>query len=329
MRLVIHARPARAAAHCAVAARVFLGLVVDLPAARNGAWLSALLGGLLAAPWLLSLRFVKKGARTLDLALMLIAILDAGGVLSALARSAGYLALDRTSPALLLVPAALALIWCVWRNGDAIGYAGMIWARIALAAFLALALMQAHYDRPAWLAPVLGEGWTAIMTGGVRAAGWIVASSAILWASEDGAGARDALGTLVAGVCAAALLTVLCGMLTPTRASAAWIIRLDDLLCNGRAPLYLQLPRIALWFAALAHLLACQCFAAAALLQRRTSMDGRLCGALAVFAALALTRLEALPRVTYALAEYGFVAAAILTALSARLPRLVKEGDRV
>lgn len=322
MRLSIQTKPARAAARCAVAARVLLGLAVDMPATRNGAWLSALIGALLAAPWLLCLRYVRRDSRLLRLGLGLVSALDAGAVLAALTRSAGYLALDRASPALLLIPAGLALLWCVWKNGDAIGYAGMIWSRLALAGLAIVAVMQARYFRPQWLTPVLGEGWDAILDGGVRTAGWIVAASAILMICEED-GPR--LGVL-AGVGAAAALIALAGMLTPTRTSGSWIIRLDDLLCNGRAPLYLQLPMIALWFAGLMHLLACQCFAAAALLERLTGLDGRLCGALAAVSAAVVSRLDALPALSAWIAGYGFLAAAILTAAAARMPKRTEEG---
>ena len=180
-KLTVSERPARAAVRCAVAARLFLGLAVEMPATRNGAWISALIGGLLAAPWLICLRYARnRAAWPLRLSLVLIALPDAANVLAATVRSAGYLALDRASPALLAVPLGLAMLWSVWRGGDAIGYAGMIWARIALPVLLAVALLQGRYLRPAWLAPVLGSGWPSLITGGVHAAGWIVSAAAVL-----------------------------------------------------------------------------------------------------------------------------------------------------
>ncbi len=318
MRLRIGARPARAAALCAIAARVFMGLTVDMPTTRNGAWLSALFGALLAGPWLAFLRYARARGMLLRSALLAVTVIDAAAVLAALARSAGYLALDRTSPALLAIPAGIALLWGVWRNGDAVGYAAMIWARIALALLLIVGFLQARSFKPAWLTPVLGSGWPDVLDGGVHAAGWIVSASGILFVVEEDGGAGPALGALAGGVGVAALLIVLAGMLTPTRALSGWIIRLDDLLCNGRAPLYLQLPLIALWFAALLHLLACQCFAAAALVQRLTGAGGRLCGTLIVLAALLLSRVGVLEMASAMLARYGFAATAALTALSAR-----------
>ena len=319
MKLTVSERPAHAAVRCAVAARLFLGLAVEMPATRNGAWISALIGGLLAAPWLICLRYARnRAAWPLRLSLVLIALPDAANVLAATVRCAGYLALDRASPALLAVPLGLAMLWSVWRCGDAIGYAGMIWARIALPVLLAVALLQGRYLRPAWLAPVLGSGWPSLITGGVHAAGWIVSASAVL-AVADNESARPAYGALACGAAMAAALILLTGMLTPTRTSSAWLIRLDDVLCNGRTPLYLQLPLIALWFAALFHLLASQCFAVAALVKRMTGLNGKLCGAAAVLAVLGLSRSALLPALADGIANYGFLIVSTCTVLSMRM----------
>ena len=95
MTLSISRRPARAAALAAVAARLFLGLVVDAPTTQNGAWVSALIGGALAAPWLLAVsKYRPRGVVFFSL-LGLWTLVDGSNVLAAVTRSAGYLALDR------------------------------------------------------------------------------------------------------------------------------------------------------------------------------------------------------------------------------------------
>ena len=75
-------------------------------------------------------------------------------------------------------------------------------------------------------------------------------------------------------------------MPTPFMAQGAdggWLARIDSLLTNGRAPLYLQMPMLLIWYAALLHLSACAGFCAACHLQRMLpSVDGRLCAALGV-----------------------------------------------
>ena len=323
MKLSISPRSARFAALAAVAARVFLGLSVDAPTTRNGAWLSALLGGLLAAPWVYCVcRFRPKRA-LLTAPLAVLSLLDAAGTFSVVTRSAGYLALDRSPALALLLPTGLALIWCVWRNGDAIGYGAMLWARIAPVLLAITILLQCRYYRPLWLFPLLGNGWPSIIDGGVRAAGWVTAASAVLLVpAEPEERLSAALGAPLGGTAIACALIALQQMMAPTPLSGGWLNRLDTLLCNGRAPLYLQLPMIVLWFAGLFHLLACELFAASALAQQVVPrLSGRVCAVLAAGSALALSRLEALPRINEAVSTWGFIAAGMLTVVLFALER--------
>ncbi len=316
MRLSIASRPARFAALAAVAARLFLGLTVDAPLTHNGAWLSALIGGLLAMPWAFCVCRFKPRGKALPALLAILSILDAAGVLSAVTRSAGYLALDRSPALALLLPTGIAALWCVWRNGDAVGYGAMLWVRIATALLLVVALLQWRYYRPAWLCPILGSGWTAILEGGIRSAGWITSASAVLLLPEeqDRLTASAALVPIAAEI--SAVLIALQQMMAPTfLSSGGWLDRLDALLCNGRAPLYLQLPMIVFWFAGLFHLVLCELFAGTALTQRVfMRMDGRIGALSVVAAALALSRLEALPAWMDAVAPWAFPAAGALTA---------------
>ncbi len=316
MTLLISHRPARAAALAAVAARLFQGLVVDAPTTQNGAWLSALIGGMLAAPWMFVISKYRPRGALFIAPLGLYALVDSACVLAAVTRSAGYLALDRSASLVLLIPAGLAALWCMWRNGDAVGYAAMIWTRIAPALLLGVALLQWRYFRPEWLRPVLGAGWPSIIEGGVRCAGWIVAAFAIMALPEDEECVSSFLPVLL-GAGIAAGLTLLQFMLVPTQLGGGWLNRLDALLCNGRTPLYLQLPMIVLWFAGLFHLLACELFAASACLQRLlTKLDGKLCALLAVAEAIALSRVGVLSAYGIALSRWGFAAIGTTTLLS-------------
>lgn len=335
MKSTVSMSAARAAAMSAVVARVFLGLVVDAPTTHNGAWLCALLGALLAAPWLLCLAplrgYTRASRLPLDLVLMLAAMIDAATVMSTLTRSAGYLALDRSPALTLALPAALAVLWCVWRGGDAIGYGAILTTRIVFALVLVVVLLQWHYFRPQWLSPVLGNGIASIVDGGVRAASWIVASASILAVADDeGSEACASLSVLPAlGIAAVAcsVLIALRQMLTPTQISDwTWLNRLDALLCNGRTPLYLQLPMIALWFAGLLHLLVSECFAASAIMGRLLpQLDPRLCGASVVTATLFLSRSPLAEAWRAFFSTYGFLIVAFATALALALPTHQKE----
>ncbi len=316
MRLSIASHPARFAALAAVAARLFLGLALDASLTCNGAWISALIGGLLAQPWAFCVCRFKPRGKALPALLALLSLLDAAGVLSAVNRSAGYLALDRSPALALFLPTGIAALWCAWRNGDAVGYGAMLWVRIAPALLLVVALLQWPYYRPAWLCPILGSGWSEILEGGVRSAGWIASASAILLLPEeqDRPMASATLIPIAAGI--SAILIALQLMMVPAPlSSGGWLDRLDALLCNGRAPLYLQLPMIAFWFAGLFHLVLCELFAGAALIQRVfRRLDGKICALIVVAAALMLSRLEALPAWIDAVAPWAYPAVGALTA---------------
>lgn len=337
MNRAVSFRAARAAATAAIVARLFLGLVVDAPTTHNGAWLSALLGALLAAPWVLSLRALRgcsdPAHLPLHAALLGIVIVDAATVLSALTRSAGYLALDRSPALLLALPPALAALWCIWRGGEAVGNAATLALRVAFALLVVVVLLQARYFKTQWLAPVLGDGAAAVVDGGVRAASWIVAASAILAVSDNGkADDRPALSVLSAvgfAAIACAGLIVLRLMLTPTQLSDwTWLNRLDALLCNGRTPLYLQLPMIAMWFSGLLHLLSSECCAASALLkQLLPQLSARACGALVVTAALLLSQSAIVTSLQRFLSMYGFPVVGLLTVLALLTTARAKGGS--
>lgn len=305
VKLNISASSARAAALAAIVARLFIGLTVDSPASfHNGAWVSVLLGGALSVPWLLGVDLLRQRFRACPgparLLLMSVVLasstVGAAATLADLTRSSGYLSLDRCHPLALLIPAGLAALWCVWKGGDAIGYGAMVWARLFGTLMLLVALLQLGRYRSQWLLPLLGSGWRDIVRGALQSTGHIMAISGILLLPDDAEaaeiGARRLLRMLVAAVCVAAALILLRLMMTPTmtRGQETWLKRLDSLLVNGRAPLYLQLPMIAAWFGGLLHLLVCECFTAAASFQRLSErLDGRLCAFLTVLASVVLS----------------------------------------
>lgn len=330
MKLEITAPGARSAACVAVGARLFIGLTLEKPAIHNGAWICALLGGAIALPWALALGWLqsakeKRSARAmlpLSFALLICLVTDASLLFSAATRSAGYLTLDRRDPAALLIPAALALLWCVLRGGDAVGYGAMIWMRLFPALMLVVVLLQFRHYRPQWLAPVLGTGWTSILLAGARSAGRVMLASGVLLVADREEGRGDRLRAILRahllGILAAAGLIVLRLMMTPTSLSdPSWMNRLDSLLVNGRAPLYLQLPMITLWYAGMMHLLACECFTAAVLTQRLLpGVPGRLCAVLAPLTAALLSCSNVALRLSELSAPWFGTALALCAALA-------------
>lgn len=322
VRLNICRRAAQAAALSSIAARIFLGLAVETPGLHNGAWLSALLGALPAALWLLCLEYVAGAGRgnafraLISLFLLAVVLLDSSSVLSAITRSAACLALERESTVALALPACLAALWCAHKNGDALGYGAMLWARLFPAGLALVVLLQFRHYRPQWLTPVLGSGFSGVADGAMRTAGWIVPASAVLLVSSAPGARRPRPAwplPLLASLVAALLLALL-SMMTPMPIRGdSWINRLDALLTNGRAPIYLQLPMVLLWYAGLLHLYACECFAAASLLQRSVPrLGGHACAALCALASTTLSVAGAVGEVS----GWSFIPVAVLTALA-------------
>ena len=129
---------------------------------------------------------------------------------------------------------------------------------------------------------------------------------------------------LAAGIAVATLLIVLRLMMTPTQLQRdGWSNRLDALLTNGRAPLYLQLPMIALWYAGMLHLLACEGFACAALLQGLfPRLGGMACAVVAVAAVALLSGAGAQDF----FAPWRYLVLAMIAAVAALLPDRRKGG---
>ena len=326
MKLSISRAPARAAVLAAITARTFVTMTVDAPPTHNGAYLCPLIAAALALPWLLCVRALNRrldarAVTALSAALLPLVLLDAAVTAGEITGSAGYLALDRVPERLLLLPVCAAALWCVFRHGNTVGYAAMLWARLFPLLLILIVALQAQCLRPEWLRPLLGSGWHAIWEGGVRLAGRILPCSALLLIAEGREDAPERRGTttstLLTGALVSALLILLHRMMVPTPIrEAGWLKRLDDLLTNGRAPLYLQLPMICAWYAGLLHLLACECFAGATLLQRLLPrLGGRQCALLSV-AAVALAA-AFLPVIDIAemLSPWQYIAVAPLTAL--------------
>ena len=295
MKLTISRSAAWAAGFAAAAARVFYALAVEEGPIHNGVWLSALMGALLSAPMLALMNRLRRADGGLKAVLMILlclaALMDSGLVLSAVVRSSAFLTMDQAPAAVLALPVALALLWCVSRNGNAVGFGAMLWMRIFPALMLVVVLLQWRHYSPRWLLPLLGEGWPAIWSGGLRSACCFLPIAALPLVCEDpeeSEGKRLPAAIISAGAVLAALLLLPRLMMAPTAlADGGWLVRLDTLLTNGRAPLYLQLPMIVLWYAGLFHLLACEAFVAALLLQRLLpSLDGRLCALLATLSAV-------------------------------------------
>lgn len=336
MKLHITHNAAAAAAFVAVATRIFVDLALDSLPIHNGVWIAALLGVLPAVPYLLCLDAVRAKApvrRMLMLPLFGVTLLDASAVLSVVVKTSEYLTRNHVSVIALTMPVALAALWCTWRNGDAVGYAAMLWIRVFPVLLLVVLLLLLPHLHPRWLQPRLGNGWRAIVNGGVRTAGRFVPCTAILLVGdEDGdvPGKRASAAWLSCAALVTAPLLALRLMMAPTVVhNASWLFNLDTLLTNGRAPLYLQLPMILTWYLALLHLLACDCFAASALLQRLIpALDGRACAAIVVLGAIPLSIHSFSDALNGSGAPWVFILTATVIGLCSLVPRNSKGSEQ-
>ena len=305
MRLRFPASSASQTVWLAAVTRTFCGLVVDEEELHAGAWLSALLGSLLAVPVSAALSSAIRSAsrrpstaRLLPILLAAALLADGACAFSLLTGSAVFLGVEGAPPFLHRLLAAVILLWVVTRNGDAVGYGAMLWLKLLPLLALPVILLQLPHYRVDWLFPVLGGGMAKLLSAAIRAAGWIALYDAAASLLSNGSPAdkpRRKLSRLLSAGALAAALIVLRSMMTPAlpgAAGRAWLNRLDALLTNCRAPVYTQLPMIALWLISLLNLAAFDVFAASATLQRLfPGSDGRLC-AFATVAALFIAQIR-------------------------------------
>jgi hypothetical protein len=292
MKLSISRDAVLPAAFVSAATRIFLDLALDGNPIHNGVWIAALLGALPVIPYLICLDLLAgqhdpPARRSLAGLLLTVTALDAARIVSVVLRTSGFLTLEPVNPVILVIPMALATLWCIWRNGDAIGYAAMLWRRAFPVLMLVVILLQWGHYRAQWIRPWLGNGWGDIVEGASRTASCYVPATSILFVCKPADKAvkwRPAVARIVLASAVAALLLVLRLMMLPSGMSdTPWISRLDALLTNGRAPLYLQLPMIVGFFTGIMHLLTCECFAASALLQQLVpGLGGRACAGIVV-----------------------------------------------
>lgn len=294
------------------------------------------MGALPALPYLLCLEIIPLRGPVrpmLETVLLVITALDVAQLLATVTHASDSLTLEHVPAFALGLPAALAALWCVWRGGDAIGYAAALWMRFFPILMLVVILLQMRHYHPRWLLPLLGNGWKDIIRVGVRASGRFVPATAILLVSEadacDAKPRRSFARIAAAAIVSAALLALRLLMAPSGMADMPWASRLDALLTNGRAPLYLQLPLILAFFIAALQLLACECFAASALLQRLSAgIDGRVCGAAVVLACAGGSLSGFLPMAMAYIAPWIFIVAALMLSAAILLQPCFSGGER-
>ena len=294
MRLEWSKSAVRASLAAALAARLFCGLALDAAEAGNAAWMAAPLGLMLSLPilWLMA----RCPRRALAVPLCLGLILDAAAAIEWTAFSESCLAFDHVSPVWMTLPLLLVALRCAWLGGDAVGGAARFWFGLFAALMLAVFLCQLPRYNPGWLTPWLGYGAGGVQRASIRAAGWIaLLSGAAMAVCEERLSLRNILPGAMSAAIVAGLLLALRQMMAPVMLSGdiSRSVLVDALLTNGRAPLYLQLPMIALWFAGMLQLIAFESVAACGLVRRflpRATEGACVLVGLGAVSLLALTR---------------------------------------
>ena len=304
MKYELSRHSAATSACAAVVIRLFWGVMLDPDLPTGGAWLSVLIGLLLALPVALSATRLRRSGLLAGVLLPLL-LTDAAATMECVAFSESYLAYSHMAIAVLLLPLLLSALRCSFLGGNALGASARVWMYVLAALLIVVMVCQFPRYRPAWLFPILGSGPVQLLALSLRTAGWtamLFSSPALLCPEEprqSGVSVAMAMATVIA-----ALLIAMRLMMTPFLALNAMdrTMLLDSLLTNGRSPLTLQLPMIVIWFLGMLHLFCFECFLCAALLKRCVhSLPYGLCSALtaALIFAMALFRLYDLPALSW------------------------------
>lgn len=301
MRLTLPLSAARPLAFCAVGARLFTGLFLDMPWLYNASWISALVAALACAPLgLLADRFLRASeertmAEALEkssgkaltrgacAALGLLSIYEAAVVARVLCNTVRHVALSEASAISLLAPLLIAVTVAACYNGEAIGGAARVWIKCVPVLLLIVIWIQAKSYRLGWLFPLLGPGADVLATGAVGASGWL-SMGTLVWLCVEKEEDRPLpraplLGAMLDAAALGAVLLALMALMAPpsVRADLTRTFQLDKLLANGRIPQGAQLPLIILWYNSLLFALVTGVFVAAKLAQiALPALDGRI-----------------------------------------------------
>jgi len=284
----------------AITCRVLMGLALDGEGPDDSAWISVLIGAVLALAALVALDRIcsrlQNGAPlrlALQMVFSLLATADAAQVIECACASAGYAAFSHVAAWVLALPLAASLLRCAWLGAASTGYAAALVPRVLAPLIALIVAFQLPYYRSCWLFPVMGRGVGPTLRTGLHVAGWLAVPGGLgALLRRDGVSFRP-FRMLAFAVPASIGLILLRLMMAPplfgSRPGRA--VLLDALLTNGRAPLYCQLPMICAWLLGLLNLGGFECAAAGELLSRCLS---RRCGRAASLVPAALAALLAI-----------------------------------
>lgn len=270
----------------AIVTRLFCAMAVEYSGAHNAAWICPLIGLILYLPFAFALqraaaigndsawgnlepRLSRPIATLILLAFAMLLLLDGASMIRMTASTASYSIGDK-AVVTLAIPLALLTGAMILLGPDATGHNARLGLYILGVLMLIIALVQIPAYRPGWLVPLLGGGIPALLTGGLRCAGYM-ALLTLCWmlAVPDRGKCSPALcGAIAAAV--AALLLLFLQMLSPTFVETELLLpaRLELILNNGRIAVPLQLVYLLVWYGGFLHLISAETVTAACLLKR-------------------------------------------------------------
>lgn len=250
--------------------RAFYEVTVDDGQLMNGAWISILLGMILALPTALSLAAIRRyrpeaetdsvvrelvgsgGLKALAATYLSVMVYDAGASLRIMASAAKYVAMPEENRALIMLTTAAAAGICVGLGARATAGGALLWRKLALILLATLAVTQLPYYRTGWLTPILGPGTKVLLDGAIPTAGMFCfpAAAWLLMSPEHDREGKAMLYTLLRSGLVCAASAVLFCMLVPSVLSGDQFrtVRLGRLLLNGRGGLSLEMPYVVLLY---------------------------------------------------------------------------------
>lgn len=270
----------------ALAMRLFTGLTVDFPAARNAAWMCPLLGFVIFLPLLFSLRQcarIGSGSpwenmtgslpRAIGIGLQslfaLVLAYDAAAVLRLTASSSNIIALGDDTVHLLVVPLGITIAISIILGGNALGDSARISLRLLPLLMVIVILVQLGEYRFGWLMPIFSSGFAAILRGSIYCAGCMALLSLSWMIAAPGRGKTSILRCFLLPAIGVSILLVMHSMSAPAMPQAQFTraARIELVLSNGRMSLYPQFVLNILWYGGLLYLLAAESVSAAAFLR--------------------------------------------------------------
>lgn len=255
--------------YVAFVSSVYRLIVIDLSETGNAAWLTVLLGAIMALPALFSacallrhpasVRSVigKTPYRLLCGALAAVYTFEAAVAFSSLAESAAYAALYVVPGWALLIFTFITASVIAYRGGNSVGGVAAVWVWAAPALYALTAIPQLESINPNWLMPLLGPGWETLLRCACPVSllfSLIPFSMLLDDRTRETHGKPGSLLRLF--IFCAISVSFLCAVHASVYPSLPFLsnsrsMRLDLLLSGGKTNRAVQLPMLLLWYGSL------------------------------------------------------------------------------